>query len=105
MLTVSRRVCGSVVCCWLGRGSWVVLALQVCCSCLELSSAVVRPGRVTREVVDVSVGSIWLQVDVEVVFPFLSWSSLFSELFLLGCLKNFRRQIAERLQLNTETAG
>ena len=34
-----------------------------------------EPGRVAREIVIVPVGSVWLQVYVEVVFPSLGWPS------------------------------
>ena len=42
-----------------------------------------EPSRVAGEMVVVNVGSGWLQVDVEVVFPYLGPSSLFSVPFLL----------------------
>ena len=43
-----------------------------------------EPGHVAREIVVVSVGSVWLKVGVEVVLPSLDWSSLFAVTFLLG---------------------
>ena len=69
--------------CWLGcRGRVDCLRLLLVkslsiASHFEPSSAVVRPGRVAREIVVVSVGSGRLQVQVGVVFPSLGRSSLF----------------------------
>ena len=42
-----------------------------------------EPGRVPREILVVSVGSGWLWVCVDVVFPSLGWLSLLPVPFLL----------------------
>ena len=85
------------MCCWLGCRSRVGRSRG---SCWLLEPAVHEiafhsipfrgvfrsgePGRAAREIVVVSVGSVWLQVQVEVVFPSLGWSSLFPVPLLLG---------------------
>ena len=43
-----------------------------------------KPSHVAREVVVVSVGSVWFKVGVEVVLPSRGWSSLVAVTFLLG---------------------
>ena len=58
-----------------------------CSAAHEVTRAVFHcgePGHVAREILVVPVGSVWLSVDVEVVFPSLGWSSLFPIPFSLG---------------------